>query len=108
MSTPEGRVKDYVRKQMTQLYPLSYRFMPVQQGLGAAALDFYYCVDGHWIAIETKRPVGHDITWEDATPRQRATMKDIVAAGGSCWIVDGPESFTRAHDEWFLKYIGCG
>jgi len=41
MTTPEGKVKESIRKMLTK-YNV-YFFMPVQMGLGAAGLDFH-CV----------------------------------------------------------------
>lgn len=99
MSTPEGKVKDYVRARMAKLYPLSYRFMPVQNGLGAPALDFYYCVGGHFLAIETKAP------GKKPTPRQLATKKEIEDANGVVWIVDSPAAFEAAHNAWWETVI---
>lgn len=86
MSTPEGKVKDYVKRRMLAKYPNCYRFMPVQNGMGAPSLDMIYCVDGLFVAIETKKPKGKP------TPRQETTMKQITDAGGMAFVVDGPDS----------------
>lgn len=84
MSTPEGRVKTYVKRRMRECWPACYQFCPVQNGLGAPSLDFLYCIHGRWLAIETKAP------GKKPTPRQLVTMREIQNAGGQVWIVDSP------------------
>ncbi len=90
MSTPEGKVKDMVRRTMRQAYPTCYRFMPVQNGMGAPALDFYYCVRGVFVAIETKAP------GKKVTPRQQQTIEEIDAAGGIAVVVSDEKSMDAA------------
>lgn len=80
--TPEGRVKALVKRALDAL-PV-YRFMPVQNGMGAPGLDFYGCSEGRFIAIETKTPGKH------LTPRQKTTAEQIVAAGGAVFVVREP------------------
>jgi hypothetical protein len=87
--TPEGRIKAMVKRALDQL-PKMYRFMPVQNGMGAPGLDFYLCAGGWFIAIETKKPGGK------LTPRQEQTKADIEAADGLVFVVDGPESLDYA------------
>lgn len=84
--TPEGKVKELVKKRMQTEFPNSYRFMPVQNGMGAPALDIYFCVSGLFVAVETKRPGGKP------TDRQKHTMMQIWGAGGLTYVVDGPAS----------------
>lgn len=73
--TPEGRVKAKVNKALATL-PETYRFCPVQNGMGAPALDYFCCIAGRFVAIETKVPGKH------MTPRQEVTAAVIRAAGG--------------------------
>lgn len=80
MSTPEGRVKSKVRAALTEL-PATYRFMPVQNGMGAPSLDFICCIAGLFVAIETKVPGKH------LTDRQRTTANAIAAAGGMVFVI---------------------
>jgi hypothetical protein len=75
MSTPEGKVKDLLKRRFRAAFPSVYLFMPVQNGLGAPALDFYGIVDGFAFAIETKKPGGK------LTSRQEITKQTIEAAG---------------------------
>lgn len=84
--TPEGRVKEYVKRRMQERWPTSYRFMPVQNGMGAPGLDFFYCVNGYFLTIETKAP------GKKPTPRQLVTAGDITKAGGVVWVVDSVET----------------
>jgi hypothetical protein len=80
VTTPEGRVKDKVRKALKSLEP-AYSFMPVQNGMGAPGLDWYCCVYGQFVAIETKVP-GKKIT-----PRQRQTALAIKRAHGTVFVI---------------------
>ena len=87
MSTPEGRVKAKVTKALKALEPLPHiwRFMPVQNGMGAPALDYINCVYGHFVAIETKVP------GKQLTPRQKITARAIYKAGGTVFVVRDDE-----------------
>ena len=85
MATPEGRVKRKVSAALKQL-PACYRFMPVQQGLGASTLDYLCCVAGQFVAVETKAP-GRQLT-----PRQAIVADEIRKAGGLVFVVDGETS----------------
>jgi hypothetical protein len=92
--TPEGRVKAKVNRALDKLAPNVYRFMPVQQGLGAPALDYYICTNGWFIAIETK------VKGKKLTPRQEVTKAKIIAAGGKVFTVDDDASLETA-----IQYI---
>ncbi len=80
MTTPEGAVKAKIKRALEAL-PRQYRFMPVQAGLGAPGLDFYCCISGWFIAIETKVP------GKKLTPRQRQTAMEIAGAGGVVYVI---------------------
>lgn len=86
MATPEGKIKALIQRRMSQEFPESYRFMPVQNGMGAPSVDFLYCVHGLFVAIEAKAPG----KW--LTKRQEETLREVAAAGGECCVVDGPTS----------------
>lgn len=94
--TPEGRVKAKVKRRLKEL-PRRYHFMPVQNGMGAPALDFYCCINGKFVAIETKAPGKH------LTPRQENTRAEILAAGGMVFVVD--DDFTLVAMMAILKGI---
>lgn len=91
MTTPEGRVKDKVRKALKTL-ERCYSFMPVQNGMGAPGLDWYCCINGWFVAIETKVP------GKKLTPRQVLTADAILAAGGSVYVIRDDEDIVT-----FLK-----
>lgn len=78
--TPEGKIKDHVKRELSR-FSLMYRFMPVQRGMGAPALDFYYCINGLFVAVETKVPGA------DLTGRQKHTALQIAAAGGIVFAI---------------------
>jgi hypothetical protein len=78
-TTPEGRVKAHVRAMLLTL-DRCYWFMPVQRG-GAPALDYFICINGRFLTIETKVP------GKTLSPRQWVTADAIVAAGGIVLIV---------------------
>lgn len=58
--------------------------MPVQNGMGAPALDFWICHNGRFAGIETKAKGKH------ITNRQQHTMHEIMRAGGSVFLIDDP------------------
>ncbi len=91
MATPEGRVKAKLKKRLNAEFGKNcYVFMPVQNGFGAATLDYLLCVHGLFVSIETKRPGGVP------TPRQETTIETIRAAGGLVFVVDGEKSLDDA------------
>tara|TARA_R110000868_G_scaffold45410_1_gene150650 strand:+ start:201 stop:476 length:276 start_codon:yes stop_codon:yes gene_type:complete len=79
--TPEGRVKDAVKKVLKAHN--AYYHMAVMNGLGAPTLDFVGCHRGRYFAIETKAP------GKKPTPRQWSTIIDMRTAGGKVFIIDG-------------------
>lgn len=79
--TPEGRVKRMVKKALDTLGPDCWRFMPVQSGYGAPALDYLLAIRGRFVAIETKAP------GKKLTPLQEGTKAAIETAGGIVLVV---------------------
>jgi hypothetical protein len=88
MTTPEGRVKDRVKK-LLKRFDAIYYHMPVMNGMGAPTLDFICCVRGYYLAIETKAP------GKVPTPRQELTIAAISKAGGYVFVVDGDDTYDR-------------
>ena len=82
--TPEGKIKDIVKKKLKEAGV--YYFMPVQNGMGAPALDFFVCYKGLFIGIETKAPS------KTPTPRQRLTMEEIRNSRGWCAVIDSEQA----------------
>lgn len=91
--TPEGKVKAQVKKLLDQ-FP-HYRHMPVQMGMGKTTLDFLICYNGKFCGIETKRP------GKEPTPLQRQTIREIRAAGGDTFVIDGQLGMDALH-KWLL------
>lgn len=80
MTTPEGKVKDRVKKVLRA--HSAYWHMPVMNGLGAPSLDFVGCHRGAFFAVETK--AGN----KQMTPRQEATAAAMAEAGGTVFLVN--------------------
>ncbi len=85
MKTEEGLLKDKVKRYLDTLG--AYYFMPVQQGYGRQGVDFFCCIAGKFVAIETKRK------GKEPTPRQDQCLKQVVVAGGVSFWCDSYESF---------------
>ena len=88
--TPEGRIKKLVNAQLTKLGATCWYFMPVQTGYGRPSLDYMLCVNGRFVAIETKRPGGK------LTAMQLVTKDYMERAGGLVLVVDSEESLKAA------------
>lgn len=93
MTTPEGRVKAKVKKAINEL-PRSYMFWPVQTGLGATTLDCLACINGWFVAIETKA-VGNKMT-----PRQKVVAEQICKSRGLAYCVATDDDI-----KWMIKDI---
>lgn len=78
--TPEGKIKAKVKRALATL-PKRYSFMPVQNGMGAPSLDFINCINGFFLAIETKTP------GKQLTPRQKTTALAIRDALGVVYVI---------------------
>ncbi len=94
MATPEGKIKDKVKK-ILKTYENLYYEMPVPSGYGKSGLDFTGCFHGRFFAIETKAP------GKTLTALQRQAMHSIVRAGGIVFQIDG-EAGLRNLDAWLL------
>ena len=82
--TPEGRVKAKVKRALKALIDGDYSvysFMPVMNGMGAPSLDMLACINGHFVAIETKAP------GKKMTPRQETTATQMRTAGALVLVV---------------------
>lgn len=88
--TPEGKVKAEVKKYLKERG--AYFFMPVQSGYGAATLDFLVCLNGKFVAIETKAP------GKKLTARQGLVRDAIADAGGYVILVDGLDNWKTVLD----------
>lgn len=100
MATPEGKVKEKV-KRLLKKYGC-YQFWPVQSGYGAPTLDCLACAFGHFIGIETKAP------GKRPTPRQKLTIEDMKEAEATVFVIgeklldDGTYSGMGELEAWLL------
>jgi hypothetical protein len=78
--TPEGKVKDRVKK-LLKSYG-AYYHMAVTNGMGEPTLDFIGCYRGKFFAIETK---AHN---KQMTDRQALTAQVMREAGGAVFIIN--------------------
>jgi hypothetical protein len=97
MKTAEGILKDEVKKFFDALG--AYCFMPVQSGYGKQGVDFFCCVKGLFIAIETKAP------GKEPTPRQYKCLRDVGAAGGLAFFSDNIEHIVATVTMWLEERI---
>jgi hypothetical protein len=81
--TPEGRVKIAIDSILVSYG--AYKHKPVQNGMGAPALDYHVCRQGIYAAIEAKAP------GKTFTNRQRLIARLIIKRGGSVFLVDGAD-----------------
>lgn len=93
--TPEGKVKDRVKK-LLKKYGVYYH-MPVLGAMGKPSLDFICCYKGYFIAIETK--AGN----KQPTTRQEITMNEIRAAGGFVFLINEVQGLVEL--EAFLEMM---
>ena len=98
--TPEGRVKKKVKEILAEYG--AYAFMPVQNGMGAPALDFHGIYRGIGFCIETKAP------GKKPTKRQLHTMETVAAAGGKCFVIDGEVGYKQLREWLTLVFTSTG
>lgn len=83
MNTPEGRVKNDIKKALAARGVWYY--MPVQNGMGVVGIpDFVCCWQGRFLGIEAKAP-GKRGT---ATPNQLRVLALIREHGGLAIVAD--------------------
>lgn len=79
--TPEGKVKDEVRRVLKALN--IYYFMPATGGYGRSGVpDIVCCVKGLFVAIECKAGLNQP------TELQKREIKNIEEAGGIAMVVN--------------------
>ncbi len=100
--TPEGRVKDAIKKKLQELDPNSFYFLPVSNGMGRHGVpDFIGCVPteitqdmvgnriGVFVGIEAKTYNGK------VSPLQHQCLDEIAAAFGAAIVVWGSDDVDR-------------
>ena len=92
-TTPEGRVKRDVKKAL-EARGIWY-CMPVGTRFGSSGVpDFVCCVDGRFLAIETKAPGKR----RNTTPLQDDQIMAIHKAGGAAIVIDDVSQLTEVLD----------
>lgn len=86
--TEEGKVKKKISEILAKF--VIYGYMPVPYGIGKSSLDYLICAGGQFIAIEAKAP------YKELSKRQEQIIKEIKAAGGKVFVIDG----TRMTDSY--------
>lgn len=86
--TPEGKVKNEVKKVLAKYKSQIDGFWPVPAGYGESHLDYVGCVAGYFLSIETKKP------GSKPTPRQNHRIDCVRRAGGVALVIDGTENTT--------------
>jgi hypothetical protein len=89
VSTPEAKMK---KKVDAVLKEAGVWFFAPQSGIyGRSGIpDRIACVDGRMVGIEVKAPGAK----RGVTALQEKTMKEMMAAGASCFVVDSEESLS--------------
>lgn len=96
--TPEGKIKDAVKKMLKKYAPKVWYFMPVSLGMGKHGIpDIIICCKGEFLAVETKAPD------KDPTALQHRCMTEILEAEGNVWVVNSMDRLT--HLEEYIKDI---
>ncbi len=83
--TPEGRVKDAIKKYLKSIG--AWYFMPVSNGMGQVGIPDIICwYKGVFVAIEAKAPGKK----ANLTENQKRVMDAIRTADGWAWVCDDP------------------
>lgn len=85
MLTEEGHLKKQVKAYLKSIGAQYY--MPVPGGFGKQSVDFLCCINGRYVAIETKKP------GKGATKRQDIFLTEVQEAGGIGFCCDTYDSF---------------
>lgn len=92
-NTPEGKVKDGVKKFLKERG--AWFFMPVSNGMGQAGIpDFIICYKGVFVAIETKAPG----KLKNVTPNQERVMDEIRRNEGFAFPLDSTDDLKLLFD----------
>lgn len=101
MTTPEGKVKDAIKKLLKSYGTKVYYVMPATWGYGkSGAPDFVICAAGRFLSVEAKSATGKP------TPLQVIAMDSIREAGGSAYIVKDEPSLAALKS--FLDFATKG
>lgn len=82
-----------VKKRVSALLSLArehdpvYVWMPVVTAYGKRSLDYICCIQGQFVAIETKA------SGEDLRPDQRERAREMCRAGARVFVISGPNGY---------------
>lgn len=101
--TPEGKVKDAVKKILAKWGERIYYEMAVPYGFGKSGLDFTCCAASCYFAIETKADDG-----KEPTDRQKKTMRDMQKAGAVVFVIQGTDDPDLVKlEQWLTSILGA-
>ena len=87
--TPEGIIKQKIKKLLDSYSKHLYYYMPVPSGYGSRTVDYLGCCKGVFFAIEAKRPKGKP------TALQQSVLEQIRDAGGVSFVVNDDASLAE-------------
>jgi hypothetical protein len=88
-TTPEGKVKDAIKKHIKLAYPEAVIYMPAASRFGRAGVsDILACINGRFIAIEVKAGT-------KATALQELFILNVQKAGGLGAVCYGVEDVKK-------------
>lgn len=112
--TPEGRVKDAIKRKLQELSPDSFHFLPVSNGMGRHGVpDFICCLPteitqdmvgdtvGVFVGIEAKTYNGK------VSPLQSQCLDEIACAFGSAIVVWGSDDVDRLENYLDSAFCRC-
>jgi hypothetical protein len=94
--TPEGYIKKKIKYVLAIYTTVVYYYMPVPGGYGKATVDFLGCANGHFFAIEAKRP------GKGPTMRQQGVLDDVELAGGRTFAIND-DAGVEELDAWLRE-----
>lgn len=99
--TPEGLVKDMIKKILDKRDVYYKMIVPHPMGANVGISDFHIHHKGYFIALEAKPRTGN----KKPTEKQTEYMDEIDAAGGFSFVVRNPEDMSRVEDllDWMDK-----
>lgn len=85
--TPEGKVKQFIKKYMKSEFPNAWQYCPMGGAFGKAGVpDFLYLISGVLVGIEAKAEHGK------LSQLQELTMKQMITQGAICAVVYGKDT----------------
>lgn len=84
--TPEGRVKERVRKLLSMYGDELYAYWPVPTGFGRTTLDVIGCYRGRFFSVETKAE------GKKPTLRQTGELHNMERAMARTFVIAGEQS----------------